>query len=122
METTNSTGPFSAPFWAFIILWLTSPSQMPGRVHAFVQNAHDIDGAVHGAIKNPVMPDRQDLEGWFHRGTAGGRIVQNNVQRVIDAGAVFCQLSFPPSGERVGENIPKIAFGLLRQFETAFRG
>jgi len=89
-------------------------SQMPGRIHALVQNAHDINGVVNCAVINPVMLDRQDLKGWFHRRTARGRIVQNNVQRVIDTGAVFCQLRFPPSGERVGENVTKILFCLLR--------
>jgi len=68
------------------------------------------------------MLDRQDLKGWFHRGTACGRIVQNNVQRVIDTGAVFCQLRFTPSGELVGENVTKILFCLLRQLNAALRG
>ena len=68
------------------------------------------------------MLDRQDLKSWLHRGTSRGRILQNNVQRVIDAGAVFCQLRFTPSGERVGENVTKILFCLLRQLDAAFRG
>ena len=37
-------------------------SQMPGRDHALVQNAHDINCVVNGRVKNPVVPDGQDLE------------------------------------------------------------
>ena len=35
---------------------------MPGRVHALVQNAHNINGVANGAVKNPMVPDGQDLK------------------------------------------------------------
>ena len=55
-------------------------------------NAHNIDGIASGAVKNPVMLNRQDFKGWFHGGSASGRVAQNNVEGVIEAGAVFGEL------------------------------